>query len=373
MRNRYFSFFVLIGILSFCGLLFFLLSHPQNRVPIKIYKAISFSNEKLAKGWKSDPGTRQSVMPKDSQNADALHQTIGEQNETEEEQLKAKFLQIEESSEFQAFVDTKMQQWVDTYNQTGIFNFSFQEFFDFFESQGMPRVDFAQNAFEAFREYFPTGEPEDYNAEMAARFLEIFLESPGTSTEASINTANTLYAEPDFSAWILGRFKGQLGPQLQWMDEQTVIAMDLKNASFSSRIEREATVPSVTDSSPTEGKVTGPSVTDSKKASSPISASESPPSNVANIAAVDAMVPLSIEQMLSIRRTLHHYGTYKGVLHLLETDPEATQWLFKEFNTLDEIDVWIENSNKIKTPEPQTLVNPKPQPQELSPWNEIPQ
>ena len=372
MRNRYFSLFVLIGILCFCGLLFFLVSRPQNQVPIKIYKAIPFSNDKLAKGWESNPGTHQSVVPKDSQNADALHQTIGEQNETEEEQLKARFLQIEASSEFQTFVDTKMQQWVNAYNQTGIFNFSFQEFFDFFESQGMPRVDFAQSALEAFREYFPTGEPEDYDAEMATRFLEVFLEFSGTSTQASINTANALYAEPDFSAWILGRFKGQLGPQLQWMEEQTVIAMGSKNASFSSVIEEQVTAPSVTD-----GKKVSPPISASEplssKVSPPISASEPLSSNVANIVPLDAAVPLSMERILSIRKTLHHYGPYNGVLYLLETDAEATQWLFKNFNTLDEINAWIENANKTMSSELPTLVNPKPQSQELFPWNEIPQ
>ncbi len=175
MKNRGIYLFVFVCLCLFCllGALYFMGSDSQNQVPIKIYKATTFLNDKTVNEPDLDREPPQNVAATDLENADILQPTLRKPDKDEIE--KARFLQIEQSPEYQDFVDSKMQELVKEYNQTGVLNFSFQEFFDFFTSQGMPHVDFAQGAHEAFREYFPTGEPEDYDVEMATRFLEVFL------------------------------------------------------------------------------------------------------------------------------------------------------------------------------------------------------
>lgn len=369
MKNPCFPILVGIGILSFCGLTFFFVSNPQNQAPVKIYKSIPLPSENLAKEGFSNMATRQVTESTVPQNSDAPFQTLGDSAENENEKLlEAKLWEITESSEYQDFVDTKSQEWVNAYKQTGIFSVSFQEFFDFFESQGMPRVDFAQSALEAFREYFPTGEPEDYDAEMAARFQEIFVDTPGTRSAASLSTAVTLYAEPDFSAWILGRFKGELGPHLQWMDEQTAIATRLENVSFPPPTEGQTTGQSVTDV-----KMTLPTTSTDSLHTRPSESIENRQSNVADMPPVDTPIPLSVEQISSIRETLRHQGTDNGVLHLLETDAEAAEWLLGNFNSLDDIDVWLsENTTEVLPTKRQYQSNSQPVPTEEPPWGKIP-
>jgi len=370
MKIPYFPILVGIGILSFCGLTFFLVSGPQNQAPIKTYTAIPLPSKNLAKEGFSNMATRQVTESTDAQNSDAQPQTLGDPAENEnEKRLAAKLREITKASEYQECVDTKTQEWVNAYKQTGIFNLSFQAFFDFFESQGMPRVDFAQSALEAFREYFPTGEPEDYDAEMAARFQEIFVDTPGTRSEASLSTAVTLYAEPDFSAWILGRFKGELGPHLQWMDEQTAIATLLENVSFPSTTEGQTPVRSVTDV-----KMTLPTTPTDSLHTRPSESSENRQSNVADMPHVDTPVPLSVEQVSSIRETLRHHGTDDGVLHLLKTDTEAAEWLLGNFNSLDDIDAWLsENTTEALPTKRQYQPNSQSLPTEEPPWGKIPE
>ena len=363
MKNRGIYLFVFVCLCLFCllGALYFMGSDSQNQVPIKIYKATTFLNDKTVNELDLDREPPQNVAATDPDNADILQPTLRKPDKDEIE--KARFLQIEQSPEYQDFVDSKMQELVKEYNQTGVLNFSFQEFFDFFTSQGMPHVDFAQGAHEAFREYFPTGEPEDYDVEMATRFLEVFLETHGTTSEASLYAANSLYAEPDFSAWILGRFKGELAPQLQWFDEQTAIATRLRNAFSSSDIEEQAPLPALTEdekasssTSTSELPLSNPhniETLEGEKASPPTSISELPLPNPHNIKTVDAPTPLSTERILSIRETLRHYGTYNGMSLLLETDAEATRWLFENFNSLEQIKAWMsENANEMPPLEP---------------------
>lgn len=360
MKDRYLL-FVSIVILCFCGLIFFFRPGPQNQA--------EFPGEKSTKSRSSDPVTYRIVEVPVPRKAD--HQTMVEsdENEAENQRLLEAFFQIQESSEYQDFVDKKTQEWINTFKRTGIFNFSFQEFFDFLESQGMPRVDFVQESFEVFREYFPVGEPEDYDAEMAARFQEIFLATPGSRTEASLSTATTLYAEPDFSAWMLGRFKGELGPHLQWMDEQSAIAAGLESTSFPSSMEREATIPS-----PSGVERSHPTPLNESHHILPGENNESQQTNLADMPPIDDPVSLSPKRISSLRETLHQYGVDEGLLHLLETDVEGAVWFLENFNSLDELNSWIDESDT-EAPSAKRQYQPNFQslPTEEPQWKEIPE
>jgi len=52
-----------------------------------------------------------------------------------------RFFEILGSEEYETFINTYTQELKSTYKQTGMFNFHFQKFFDFFTSQCMPEFD----------------------------------------------------------------------------------------------------------------------------------------------------------------------------------------------------------------------------------------
>ncbi len=333
MKPRSIAVFVGIAILCLCGLFLFRGSRPQNQYPTTITKVRPLLSQETAKE-KSQGAQHKTVVPPNSPNTDTSPTTQRTMDTAEEQRLLTRFFEIEKSSEYQDFVNTKTQEWVEMYNQNGVFNFSFQEFFDFFESQGMPPVDFEQEALEVFREYFPFGDPKDYETEMVARFQEAFWTAPGSRTQARNIAFTTLSEEPDFSAWMLGRFKGELAPQLQWIEIQAVTAMEmLEDASFRADFIAPAPGSSVTGSA----SHISPTPTETVK---PPSHQGIPLSNVETPASVE--VPsFSRERIASVRQVLQEYGTDVGILRLIEIDPEGVNWLFGNFSSLDEIDGWM--------------------------------
>ena len=342
IRNHYFP--VVIGILCFCGLIFFVVSRFRNRVVIKIYESTSVPDKGSARTNLSDAETllerekssSLNLSAPSSLNVKGMSQLVQEivhangdtlqlMNETETE-LVERFWQILESSEYQEFVNTKMQEWALTYEQTGIFDFSFQDFFDFYESQGMPASSAAAEFFQLFRGYFPTGSPEDYEAEMASRFQDSFLAAPGTRTEARYYASRMLRAEPDYRAWTFGKFKGKIGAQIRWQEEQVVKALALEDAA--TRDTTHAQPPARSNSDVPRMLLTennGPS---------------SPPALGPPVGTNSTERLLPVEQKSTIQEILHHYDTDEGLLHLLETDKESAEWLLEHFNSLDEIEAW---------------------------------
>ena len=355
MKNRSLSIFVAIGIICLCGLFFFVLfrvSRSQNQVPLRIAKVDPRLDQKTAKD-KSGRALPKRVTPPKVPNTGTSDTTEREMDIAAEQRLLMRFFEIQKSSEYQDFVNTKTQERVDMYHQDGVFNFSFQEFFDFFESQGMPRVDFAQEALEVFREYFPSGDPKDYEEEMVARFQVAFWEVPGSRTQASTIAFATLSEEPDFSAWMLGRFKGELAPQLQWIEIQAMAAMEiLENSSFHADSIAPAPMSPVTESaseiSPTSTDPVTPPLTPPSRQGISLSNVETP-------ASVE-MQGNSQERIATIRQVLQEYGTDTGILHLIEIDPESVDWIFENFRSLDEIDTWI---SPPKAPTPPQLTQKK--------------
>lgn len=375
MRNRYFLVFVGIVIFGLCGFVFFWVSHPQNQDSIKIYKTTPFAKKRPVKSNASDikaNGIRQMVEErlKAEQGVDTLPPPS-----VVEAKLIAQYRQIKASPEYEKFMKAYEEKLKATYKQTGLFDWRAQDMYDFYESQGMPPRDAAQEYLELFRDYFPTGEPEDYEMEMAARFHEAFSASSGTPIEARYKASGMLLEEPDYRAWKYGQFKGEIGPHMQWLDEQAVVALALEDASVRPR-DGQFTAPGVTNiemPSPSEND----EIREFDPTTFPSGNSENPQSNTTVPPVVNAdtaPVPLPAEKITSIRETLHHYGTDEGLLRLLETDAESATWLLKNFNSSDEINTWINENTAQRLPRNQQSPSKRQSfPPEAPLWTEPPE
>lgn len=368
MRHRLLYLFIGIGILCCCGLVFFFEFHPQDEIRIKKVTHIPDTDTQpttnTATQNRTNPTLRLDTTVKE------ILRTRPLRTETEKKEVQ-ELLEILASEEYQEFLNIQYEKWGETYKKTGTPNFSFQEFFDFFHSRGMQKVNLSLIAHERFREYFPTGKPKDYDAEMAARFQEIFLAVPGTPVEAQNFAFITLSEEPDFAAWTLGRFKGEIGQQLQWIEEQVTIASTLETPSILTPIEERAqeVAPIFTD-------VDIPhSLTSTETVHT--HTNERPQTNVDIDPSFDASASLSPARLAEIRQTLQQYGTSEGMMQLLETDTEGFLWMLDNFESPDDIDRWM--SEKLPTSPPRETEKTQvstptiPKTQETHPWNGLPE
>lgn len=342
--------FIGIGLTFLGGLMFFVLSPPQPQSAVKAYTVPDVKSREMLPIEKS-------TAP---QTSSAAHQSVGRQNENKNEKFLAEFEQIQESEAYQSFLQTKEQDW----NRDDIPDISFQEFFDFFSSQGMPHIDFGQSALEIFRQYFSEGDPEDYDEEMAARYREVFAATPGDIENASIEALTALVEEPDFTAWMLGRFKGEIGQFVQWFMGETAIAAGLETSPLPPQGNAPLAVPSIT-----EAGTANPTTS--------LDSLPTPPSENMNTATpeVSAPVSLSTARISSIREALNRYGTDAGLLHLLETDVDAADWLLEQFDSPDAIEAWL-SETETGAPPPETRGQgqrpSQPSPIEVPPWEKTP-
>ena len=280
-----------------------------------------------------------------------------------------RFFEILGSEEYQAFLDTYTQELKSTYEQTGLFSFHFQEYFDFFTSQGMPEADFEGSMMDIFQEYFPTGTPEDYETEMAIRFQEVFFATPGSRSEALLDSFLMLSAEPDFSAWLSGSFKGDIGKQVQWLEEQAAIATAIEHAD----------IPTHSSPTPTGMEFAKDESIEHRN----IDVETTRPSENKNLQQLletlapgtDVPTDFTSERISSIYEKLHLYGTYDGLTSLLDTDPEGAAWLLENFD-IDTIERWSSEpmtETQPRPPEVEEHLTPTTKRQEVPPWLEIPE
>ena len=277
-----------------------------------------------------------------------------------------RFFEILGSEEYQAFLDTSTQELKSTYEQTGMFDFDFQNVFDFFTSQGMPEFDSEVSMFTIFQEYFPTGTPEYYETEMAIRFQEVFFATPSSRSEALLDTFLMLSAEPDFSAWLSGRFKGDIGKQVQWFEEQAAMATAIEHADI------------LTNSPPVgmefdkDDSIEHPNIdVETTRASE----NKNMQQHLETLAPqTDVPTRFTPERISSIYEQLHLYGTYDGLISLFDTDPEGAVWLLENFD-IPTIQRWSSvpmTETKPRPPEGKERLTPTMKRQEVPSWLEIP-
>jgi len=278
-----------------------------------------------------------------------------------------RFFEILGSEEYETFINTYTQELKSTYKQTGMFNFHFQNFFDFFTSQGMPEFDFEVSMLKIFQEYFPTGTPEDYETEMGIRFQEVFFATPGSRSEALLDTFLMLSAEPDFSAWLSGRFKGDIGKQIQWLEEQAAIATAMEHVDIptnSLSVGMEFAKDDSIEHLNIDEETTRPSENKNLQQHLETLAPQ-----------IDVPTHFTSERISFIYEQLRLYGTYDGLTSLFDTDPEGAVWLSENFD-IDTIQRWL-SVPRTKT-QPRLLqvekhMTPTPKRQEVPSWLEIPE
>ena len=226
-------------------------------------------------------------------------------------------------------------------------HFSLQEIFDTFaDAQGVERIDIGEIALAAFQERGPGGDPADYEPEMAAKVHAIVFETPGDFRQVLTVVEELVHEDQDFLLWDLAYFKGDLGAGMGWIMEQILVAGELEAEPFA--------VP------PDMSSLFAPAVSGETSLTSPAASVESAASQP------DAPAPMSASRITAIRDTLSSHGTDEGVLHLLETDEEAANWLLERFGSSAEIEAWVADEPKPAASEA-TPSTEQPLPTEVQP------
>ena len=201
-------------------------------------------------------------------------------------------------------------------------HFSLQEIFDTFaDAQGVERIDIGEIGLAAFQERGPGGDAADYEPEMAAKVHAIVFDTPGDFRQVLTVVEELVHEDQDFLLWNLAYFKGDISAGMGWMMEQILVAGELEAEPF--------TVP------PDMSSLFAPAVSAETSLTPPSTSVESAASQP------DAPAPMSASRITTIRDTLSSHGTDEGVLHLLETDEEAANWLLERFGSSAEIEAWI--------------------------------
>lgn len=201
-------------------------------------------------------------------------------------------------------------------------NFSLQEIMDIMtDAQGVERIDLGEIGLAGFQELGPGGDPADYEPEMAAKVHAIVFDTPGDFEEVLDVVIDAMTTDQDLAVWHLAYFKGDLGAGIGWMMEQILVAGELEADPF--------TVP------PEMSSIFAPAV--------PAETSSTPQSMAVENTDFqpDMPAPMSASRITAIREKLSSHGTDEGVLHLLETDEEAANWLLERFGSSEEIEAWL--------------------------------
>ena len=245
-------------------------------------------------------------------------------------------------------------------------DFNLQEYMEVLMGEDAPKIDWEEITQSGFREHFPEGEPENYEAEMAARIHEIVADTPGDFQKVMLAVVMDLTKKQDFQFWALANFKGEMGQQMDWLTQQILVAGELENIQYTIPEDMSTFLPTLTE---TETQGTGTQTPKPQATTSALELTE-PPSTRPNENSVAATEkpeealpsPMSVDRINSIKEMLSQQGTDAGLLRLLETDKAAANWLLERFNSPTEIEEWF---SKQPTEGPRLKPNPRqipPQP-----------
>ena len=279
--------------------------------------------------------------------------------------------------EFAARIDAGMEFMEEKMGdlEVGEFpDFNLQEFLHIIMGEDGPEINWEEISQRAFREHFPEGEPEDYEAEMAARIHEVVAETPGDFRKVMAAVTMNLLREQDFQYWALANFKGEIGQQMRWMTDQILIGGELENIEYTVPEDMSTLIPTLMESDMQAGAATSASTPQTTTPDAESTASPSGDSTKKDIVATEESQTeqspsMSPERIKSIRAMLSQNGTDTGMLRLLETDKEAANWLLERFDSPAEIAEWLSKQAtavpRLKPTLPETL--PQPLPQEIRP------
>ena len=252
-------------------------------------------------------------------------------------------------------------------------DFNIQEYMNIFMmGENGPKIDFAEISQNAFRRYFPEGEPEDYEMEMAKRIHETVAATPGNFQEVMSAVTMNLTREQDFQSWALANFKGEIGQQMDWVTQQILVGGELENIQYDVPEDLSTFTQMFTEVNPQDSAVSTPTPQTATDTTEPIESRPIDPSGNATVVAegseIDLPMPMSTARINSIKEILSQHGTDEGLLQLLETDTEGANYLLERFDSPAEIETWLSEQSTEAPPKPNLRqLAPQSLPQEVQP------
>lgn len=373
MKNRLFPIGIGICLILIVGMAFLLASGPQNETPVKTDSVqesakpaeVSETEDVVIAADTTTPqtsGSEKTVFGMDIEKAKELLNSEDFENAKDAQQFLDKLI-LSMSPEQLAKIEKAIQaaeSWFDGFGADGLTtgdkmpDMDMQELYDIFGPAFGAEINFSEIAMEVFRGQFPEGEPADYEPQMAQRIHEIVTTTSGGFEEVMMQVMMKLMTDKDFTAWTMGQFQGKIGQQIEWMKGEIIVAGQMEGieytvpediSKFVNPLTKAGTQKSAT---PTQ---TPPDTTSKSELVDVLSTLLNKNRDAKALPAEGIFPPLPPARVAAIRETLSLHGTKAGMLHLLENDKEAADWLLKQFGTPAKVEAWLsEQGTKTLTP-----------------------
>ena len=229
-----------------------------------------------------------------------------------------------------------------------------QELYDILGPAFGGTVDFSKISMDVFRRQFPEGEPADYEPQMAQRIHELVASTPGDFETVMMATVMELATDQEYTAWTMGQFQGKIGQQIEWMKGEIIAAGQMEGVEYTVPEDMSNFTNSLTKVGTQESKIPTETPQDAKSQRELVdvlSTLLNKNREAKALPAEGASPSLPPARIAAIRETLSLHGTNAGMLHLLENDKDAANWLLKQFGTPAKIEAWLsEPGTKAPTP-----------------------
>ncbi len=379
MKNRLFPIVMGIGFILIVGLAFLLASGPQNETPVKTDSVQESAKPAEVSETEDVAIAAETTTPQASESEKTI---FGMDIEKAKELLNSedfeKFKGFENAEDAQKFLDkfkssmspeqlAKIEEaqqaaknWFDGFGTDGLTasdkmpDMDMQELYDILGPAFGAEINFSEIAMEVFRGQFPEGEPADYEPQMAQRIHEIVTTTSGGFEEVMMQVMMKLMTDKDFTAWTMGQFQGKIGQQIEWMKGEIIVAGQMEGIEYTVPEDMSKFVNPLTkagtqkSTTPTQ---TPQDTTSKRELVDVLSTLLNKNRDAKALPAEGIFPPLPPARVAAIRETLSLHGTKAGMLHLLENDKEAADWLLKQFGTPAKVEAWLsEQGTKTLTP-----------------------
>lgn len=384
MKNRLFPIVMGICFVLIIVMAFLLTSGPQNETPIKtesvqeIVKPTEVSEtEDVAIAAETTPqtsGSEESIFrmdidkAKELLNSEDFEKFKGFENAEDAQKFLEKYkssLSPEQLAKMEE-AEQAAKNWFDRFDglEAGdkMPDMDMQELYDILGPAFGGTVDFSETAMKVFRRQFPEGEPADYEPQMAQRIREIVASTPGDFETVALAAVIKLATDQEYIAWTMGQFQGKIGQQIEWMKGAIIAAGQMEGIEYIVPEDMSQFVNPLTKADKQESKT--PTQTPQDTASKGelvdvLSTLLNKNRGAKALPGEGVSPPLPPARITAIRETLSLHGTEAGMLHLLENDKDAANWLLKQFGTPAKIDAWLSKQGT-KTPTPPVPTETKP-------------
>ena len=386
MKNRLFPIVMGLGFILIVGMAFLLASGLQNETPVKtdsvqeITKPAGVSEtEDVAIAAETTPqtsGSEKTVFGMDIEKAKELlnsedFEKLKSFENAEDAQQFLDKLKLSMSPEQLAKIEEAKQavsNWFDGFGLDGLEagdkmpDMDMQELYDILGPAFGAEINFSETAMEVFRGQFPEGEPADYEPQMAQRIHELVATTSGDFEAVFMGVFMELIKEHDFNAWTMGQFQGKIGQQIEWMKGEIIVAGQMEGIEYTVPEDMSKFVNPLTkagtqkSTTPTQ---TPQDTTSKRELVDVLSTLLNRNRDAKTLPTEGTSPPLPPARVAAIRETLSLHGTKAGMLHLLENDKEAADWLLKQFGTPAKVEAWL-SERGTKTPTPPVPPETKP-------------